>query len=481
MIAKDHKTLAKFRGRNRQPWLAMATVLVLAGLMILAGCGGSSSGNSSPNNVSLSGNWQFTMAPPHDGSFTGGLQGGFLLETGGTVKGATEYAVSLPQFLIPCSTGSAAITGTIDGQTVQLTAIAGTQTFTLSGTLSLDGSTMSGTYISTAGTAPDGSPCGTAQSGLQWTAALVPSISGAVTGTFHSAGGAAGLNEQDFIVSGGLSEGNNTGASGATVTGSLTFVNSVTNVSDYACVASASVYGTISGASIDLQIVGGDGSILGQIGVPAGSNGVSGLTAVTVAAASGGAVITGAGPTYMVATNSCPGSLGNIATAGDYGTICLALGSAKTCQQPVTFTPVALTFPAQVIGTPPTTQVITLTNASGAALGGLTLALVNNSGAANFYELDACGADGVAAGSSPFSLITGQACEITVSFAPQETCAVGTPPDQCPSPLTATLVVTSPSNNMVFTVPISGTAVSGSLSEAANRTLRNVESHAASY
>jgi hypothetical protein len=459
----------------------MVAVLMLAGLMTLAGCGGSSSGNSSPNNVSLSGNWQFTMAPPHDGSFTGGLQGGFLLESGGTVKGATEYAVLLPQLLIPCSTGSAAVTGTVSGQTVQLTAVAGTQIFTLSGTISLDGSTMSGTYTSTAGTAPDGSPCGTAQSGLQWTAALVPSISGAVTGTFHSAGGAEGLNEQDFIVSGGLTEGNNTGASGATVTGSLTFVNSGTNVSDYACVASASVYGTISGASLDFQIVGGDGSILGQIGVPAGSTDASGLNPVTVAAASGGSIITGAGPNYMVATNSCPGSLGNIATAGDYGTICLALGSVTKCNQPVTLAPVVLTFPAQVIGTPPTTQVITLTNASGAALGGLTLALVNDSGALNFSDLDACGVDGFAAGSNPFALISGQACEITVSFAPQETCAVGTPPDQCPSPLTATLVLTSPNNNMIFTVPMSGTAVSGGLSGAGNDASRNVEGHAASY
>jgi hypothetical protein len=30
--------------------------------------------------LSLSGNWQFTMAPPSDGSFLGGLQGGFLLQ-----------------------------------------------------------------------------------------------------------------------------------------------------------------------------------------------------------------------------------------------------------------------------------------------------------------------------------------------------------------------------------------------------------------
>src|SRR5208282_1669213 len=118
------------------------------------------------NNVTLAGNWQFTMASPSDGSFFGGLQGGFLQQSSGSLKGIAAYAVSLSQLLIPCSSGSAAITGGISGQNVTLTASAGNQTFMFAGTLSFDGSTMIGTYSSTAGTASDGAPCGTAQSGL---------------------------------------------------------------------------------------------------------------------------------------------------------------------------------------------------------------------------------------------------------------------------------------------------------------------------
>src|SRR5271157_2866560 len=72
-------------------------LFVLAGTMMLAACGGgSSSGAGQQVPLTLSGNWQFTMAPPADGSFLGGLQGGFLLQNGSSVTGAATYAVSLP-------------------------------------------------------------------------------------------------------------------------------------------------------------------------------------------------------------------------------------------------------------------------------------------------------------------------------------------------------------------------------------------------
>src|SRR5208282_5473483 len=139
------------------PLVAITLVLIMA---MLSACSGSGASGGSQQSASLSGNWQFTVAPPADGSFLGGLQGGFLLQNGGSMTGAAAYAVLLPQFLIPCSRGSAAITGTVNGQNATFTATAGTQTFTFTGTLSLDGSTMVGTYASTAGTADDGSPCG---------------------------------------------------------------------------------------------------------------------------------------------------------------------------------------------------------------------------------------------------------------------------------------------------------------------------------
>jgi hypothetical protein len=461
-------------GPRAKSWLPA----LLAATLILAGCGGSSSGGGQIQ-LSLSGNWQFTMAPPGDGSFLGGLEGGFLLQSGNSVNGGATYAVFLPGLQIPCDSGNAAITGsstTINGNQIQwtITAVAGTQTFTLTGIQSFDGSTMAGTYNSTAGTSGDGSPCGTAQTGLQWSAVLVPPITGNIQGSFHSTGGAAGLTNQDFLVSGSLTQAQNTGASSAMVTGTL-------NVSQYPCFETASVYGQISGNSVTLEIVGSDDSILGEIGEPAGSNGVSGLYPVSDDSAQDGYILHALGPSYLVATNSCPGNVSSTATAGDYGNICLAVastfGTPNACQEPITLvpTPVALTYPPVPPATT-STQTVTLANSSGGALSGLTLAFANvPATATNFTETDNCGPGGIPSQGEPFSLASAGSCVITITFAPQ--CGA-----QCASPLTATLTVTSPKtadNDNVFTVPITGTVTGegGSLSSS-NRIFQDANHHA---
>jgi len=73
-------------------------ILLLAGTIMLSACSSSSSGapGGSQNTASLSGNWQFTVASPSDQSFIGGLQGGFLLQTSGSVTGGAVYSISLP-------------------------------------------------------------------------------------------------------------------------------------------------------------------------------------------------------------------------------------------------------------------------------------------------------------------------------------------------------------------------------------------------
>ena len=251
-------------------------LLLLAETLILSACGGGGSNNASPfPPPTLEGNWQFNMAEqlnpdPKELSFTGGLQGGFLLQNNSAVAGTATYSFSpAPTPIAPnptvCTSGSAAISGTLSGQTVSLTAVADNQTLlTLTGTLSLDGSTMSGSYTST-----DLGGCGMAST-QQWNAFLVQPLTGSIQGTFHSGGGTAGLNEQDFLVSGSLTQALNTGAANAAVTGNLNFVNATTNVSDYPCFGLASVSGQISGNTVTLQILGTDGSTWGQIGEPAG-------------------------------------------------------------------------------------------------------------------------------------------------------------------------------------------------------------------
>jgi hypothetical protein len=426
---------------------------------MLSACGSSSS-RAPGSNASLTGNWQFTLAPPADGSFLGGLQGGFLLQSGGSVSGAAAYAVSLPQFLIPCNTGSAAVTGAVNGQNISLTAAAGTQTFSFTGTLSLDGATMVGTYATTAGTAVNGAPCGTLQSGLQWSASLVAPITGDIQGNFHSTSVRSGLNNQDFALSGNLVQGQNTGGSTATLTGTLSFLDPATNLSAYPCFVTAAVSGQISGTSVILQIVTTNGSIIGQIGQPADSP--TGINPVTYNSVQGGYILQGAGPSYMVATSACPGSLGSTSVAGDYGNVCLALATAETpnaCLQPISLAPASLAFPAQTTGTS-STQTIALANNSSTALSGLVVALANiPSSASNFSETDACGPAGIPSLGEPFDLAAGQSCAIMITFTPQQ-CAA-----QCQSALNATLTVTSPvstDNDKVFAVPISGTGVTGS-------------------
>jgi hypothetical protein len=426
-------------------------VLLLAGTLILAACGSSSSGPiNNPVPLTLTGNWQFTVSNPSDGSFTGGIQGGFLAQTGTSATGGATYSVALPGPTV-CSSGSANVTGTLDGQDVTLTAVAGTQTFSFTGRMSIDGTNMGGTYASTAGTATDGSPCGTAQTGLQWSAVMVPPLFGSFLGSFHSTGGAAGLNNQDFLVSGVLLQGPIVGGSSVAVTGSVGFTDPNTLVPDYPCAKAATLTGTISGNTVTLQMTGSDGSNLGQIGGEPGS----GLGTVTFDTTQSGMVLHSViGTSYALSSSACPSD--SATNPGDSGNVCLGF-SGLACQQPFTLTPSSLTFPATAPGTTSTAQKVTLTNMSATAqLTGLTWNFVDNSGAGSFaVSGDTCDPAGSAMGST-FLLDIGKSCTVSIEFTPQASCAVGT---QCPSNRTASLTLTSPTsadNDTAFKVPISG-------------------------
>jgi hypothetical protein len=453
-----YKSWARFfNGRE----LNVLLPFLLAGLVVLSGCGGSTS-SQSQSAVPIAGNWQFTMAAPSDNSFQGGIQGGFLLQSKGAVTGGATYSISLPATQsggVPtiCSSGSAAITGTISGQSVTLSALANTQTFSFAGGLSADGSTMMGTYTST-----DGNGCGTAQTGLQWSAISVPPLTGTVQGNFHSAISPT-LRDQDFPVSGSLTQGPNIGASNATVTGTLNFQG-------YPCLSGASVNGQISGNSVILQIIGPNGLNTGQIGAPTGFANPSPV--VFVSGSGGGASVLQGTNGYGVTTKACPGGT----TAGDIGNVCMALGNATSCTQPILLSPASITFPAQQVGSAPTTQTITLLNAglSGTPLTGLSLSFDPQSGITslfglsdfdglpNFTEQDNCASP---SGSS-FSLAPQQSCSITISFSPQQSCPWlpsislgGESPSGCPFPLAAKLIVNSPSSadsDTAFAVPVSG-------------------------
>jgi hypothetical protein len=461
-------------------------VLLFVSLIGIWGCGGGSSHNSSGNNGALAGNWQFILAAPTDRSFAGAAnsaacvpstpQGpipicfsGFLLQSKSSVSGQVAYSISIPGTPPTACAGSAVTAGTVSGQTVTLTVAAASQTFSLGGSLSADGSTMMGTYNTIA--TPD---CGTAQPGLQWSARLIPPLTGAVQGTIHSTGGAGDpAANQEFAVTGFLNQGPNTGANNATVTGTLNFQG-------YPCLDTASITGQISGNSVILQLIAANGLNVGQIGSATGSlSGPTNAGPVTFqSSAAGGYMLQGNGG-YGVSTKACP-SAG--ASAADAGYICLALGSSAACAQPLSLSPALLTFPAQPVGSAATSQTITLTNpgSSGALLNNLTVLLPvipsDFNRVPNFTEQDNCSSTA----GSPFSLAPQQSCVVTVYFSPQQSCPWLPTPSLCapflptssvqlPSPpaLAGTLTVQCPQcatvtndSNELFIVPITGLGAS---------------------
>ena len=477
--------------------------LVFVGILglMLSSCGGGSSTNTVETNTQVSGNWQITMTTTGDSFVASPLQGGFLLQKNSSITGQAEFSIVLPSqnggSPTICNSGTATITGTISGQSVNLTGTVGTldangnpaiQTVTLSGgTLSSDNSSIqSGTYSISPGYANlNGQlvPCGSAQDAGGWSAALVPPLNGGFQGFFHSTSPSTTFPNQDFAVSGTFTQGPNTGAASATVTGTLLFQDPVTLLSDYRCLTTASVNGTISGNTVLLQIFSTNGTPVGQIGQTPGSTNPP--TAVTFDNTQGGYVVHNLngvpagvnGGGYTLTTKSCSG--------GDSGNLCLALGSSKACTQPITLTPFALTFAPQLLGSTPTSQAVTLTNISSTQLTGLSLQFADHdsllfygapgfgadfNGVPNFSEQDTCMQQG------SINLAPGTSCTITISFSPQESCpwlpqvtsgsppVDGLPPAQCPLLLSATLTITLPSGSAdaddLFSVPVTGTGLS---------------------
>ena len=323
--------------------------LGLLTLGFLMGCGGSSSSTTQSSGQPLTQNWQLTMASQVDSQgnplFTGGLAGGFLLQKGNAVSGSLTYSIFPAGSPAACAAGSAPVSGTVSGETATLKALAGGQTFTLTGSLASDGSMM-GTYTTTDG-APlaGGGTCGIAQTGLAWSAHSVPSISGSFQGNFHHG--------QVSSITGTLLQGANTGATSATVTGEIFSV-------DYTCFTHASLNGTISGTSVLLNIIGDNGLTIGQIG----SNGQPGsaLAPAVVQQTVGGSGLIVRGTTangngYAVTTSACPGG----SSAGDSGSVCLGVGTATGCAQPLSFSLSSLIFPTQPVGTA-RSQTLTITN-----------------------------------------------------------------------------------------------------------------------
>ena len=450
-LRKKTKSQTNHKGRETQ----LLFMITIAGMWMLLGCSNHPP-DIPPQGPQLSGNWQFTVANPPDQSFVGGLQGGFLVQNNSSLSGSVAFSVSSSS-AANCSNGSAAITGTISGQNVTFAALAGSQTFTFTGSVSLDNSTMIGTYDSTAGT----TGCGTAQTGLAWSAKFVPPLVGAIQGNFHSTGGSSGLMNQQFPVTGLITQAQNTGQSSAVVTGTLTFVDPISLLSFYPCIDTINLSGSISGNTVTLQLLGTDGSTVGQIG------GILPTQPVTFDHFHGGNVLHDmSGMGYAFNTQACPGT--SLLQAGDFGNICLGVATSTACSQPIAVSPASLIFPPQAQGSTSSLPIY-LVNNTQTVLSGISATLANASEGNSFAIVGAtCDVPGdllappvpLPDPNEPFDLLAGQTCTLPVSFTSSSGAAVN-----------AILSVTSPASvdsNNVFAVPISATASSTANANAEN-------------
>ena len=229
--------------------LLTLTLLLCLGLANLS-CGGSS---KSPVSAAapLSGNWEITLVRHNNTdqfTFTG-----FLLQSGSTVTGS--FILSTGGLIIGCP-GVGSVTGTFDGQNLQLTVGEFGQDYSLSA--SLPSGSASDTSIAGQFSTLAGGCAGFASTGT-WTAVRVLPLTGPFHGSFSFG---TGTTATTIAVTGTLTQGSNIGASNASLSGTIN--ETATNAfCQYLNIAT--ITGLISGTTANFTLYGFDGSPIGQI------------------------------------------------------------------------------------------------------------------------------------------------------------------------------------------------------------------------
>ncbi len=211
----------------------------------LAGCGGGSK-NSVTTEGLLSGNWQMVL---QKNTTVSRLPSGFLLQVGNNLSGGVLLSSNC--------TGVGSAQGQVNGSKVSLNITLATQTVSLTGDAVADGSSMSGDYSLLA------AGCGTSEVGT-WTATKIKSLNGNFQGTFIS-NATAGL---AYDVALKITQGPNTGASNASLSGTITSAKAP-------CFSSLSVSGLVSGTAAVFNLVASDGSAVGQYRTVVSSDGTT--------------------------------------------------------------------------------------------------------------------------------------------------------------------------------------------------------------
>jgi len=410
--------------------------VVLASLVLLTACGRSSSPqNTSP---SLAGNWQIALTPNDQVTFQPRTLSGFAQQAGSSVNGSVSFLIpNVTNPSAPPCAGAAPLTGSFDGQNVNLSVNQNGQMLTLTGTGSADLSSLSGTYTSAAGT------CEPAENGL-WTAVLIKPIVGSFQGVLHSvSSNSYSLQDKDFQVTGTLTQGANTGASSATLTGTITATN-------YQCFSTAALNGTVSGSRVRLSIIGISGLQVGEMGAAVGSQAPGGATISPDGLTLQGLNTLGTGY-FMADTKACP----FVNQSFDYGNFCLNFGSATSCVEPLSATPNNLTFPTLLVGdqTGPT-QMITVTNQTSVASAQpisvtMTIAGLTSLDSPKDFSIVSQNCDPTQPTpppQGPFQVVMASqaTCTLGIKFVASGSCPLDPtagPPAKCPLPRTAQLLL----------------------------------------
>ena len=319
------------------------------------------------------GNWQFTLATRSDNSFPGGVQGGFLFAESGALTGGVTYSVSFR------STGRRPpLSATADQARSPDRSAA--RAYTRSWLRVLRLSHLTGNPQRRRlddGQALTHDRWQRVRNRADWVEmerTLRTTLKRTSRAAFTARSNPA-LKNQDFPVTGILAQGDNIGASNATVTGTLT--SKTTMLDD-----------SIGQWPDQRQLGHPPDDCVQRIERRPDWRAARCIQSVACERCPeqqrGGAILQGANG-YGVTTKACPGGT----LDGDIGNVCLALGRYHQLYQPILLTPAILIFPVQQIGSAPTTQTITVTNndPSGITLSGLTLSFNPQSGSTSLFGL----------------------------------------------------------------------------------------------
>lgn len=229
---------------ERKDLLRLQIMFCLILPILSTGCGSGKSNAVSTSSQGISGNWQMSLQPSNS-KLKPTSQSGFLLDTNGVLTGG----MAIQNIACP---GVGNVSGSASGSNVTFTVNPGDLDIEFTGSMTKT-STMAGSYtiLSTGCTGNFTAP----QTGT-WTANQVSPLNINIQGLFTSSH--QNLNPGTFNITGKLTQGSSTGESTTSLAGTL-------NATGYCFFTTAGVAGTISGTSVVLNLVGSDGTQIGQI------------------------------------------------------------------------------------------------------------------------------------------------------------------------------------------------------------------------